>query len=104
MSLTPEGAAVFAEWARTPLAEAAIVVRNGTQEAHAALTGPPVLENDTVTLTAVFTEDEANFDWHQRDVVLNDVVIDSARGDFGRKSEGAIWTVVVPIELQAVAD
>lgn len=101
MSLTPEGAAAFAEWASTPLADATIVVRNATQEATAQLAGPPVIQGGVVTLRAEFAEQEANFDWQQRDVVLGDRVIDSQRGDFGRKSEGAIWTVEVPIELQS---
>jgi hypothetical protein len=104
VSLTPEGAAAFALWASLPLSEAVVVVRNDTQEARAFTQGPPVVTGGVVTLTAVFRENEANFDWQERQVVLGEEILDSERGDFGRKSEGAIWTVEVPIELQAAPD
>lgn len=99
MSLTPDGAAAFAEWASQNLAGAEVVVSDGDQEARAPLTQAPSVDGATVLLRAEFAEEQANFDWTERQIVLGDRVLDSVSGDFGRKSAGAIWAVEVPIEL-----
>lgn len=86
-------------WLAARLADASIVVANGTAEAAAALDGPPETEGQTVTLRATFREGDANFEWSERRVVVDGKTIDTARADMGRKVEGSVWTAVAELEL-----
>jgi hypothetical protein len=97
--LTPDGRSVLAGWVAAQLVGAELVISDGTTEARAPLSEPPLLDGPVVTLRAVFGEQEANFEWRQRGVVAGGELVDVDEGDFGRKAAGAVWTLEVPIEL-----
>jgi hypothetical protein len=109
--VTPDGLEWLWSGLTTRLATATIRVSDGDQVAEAALsrspeyvgvlTGQPVepeAPEETVTLvrislTAVFGPNEANFEWKQREIVVDGKVIDLTEEDLGRKAQGTASTL-----------
>lgn len=54
----------------------------------------PVLDGETVRLTATFGPADANFEWARREVLTAEgIVLDLVEEDMGRKVEPMTWTV-----------
>lgn len=103
--LTAEGAALL--WAiasgasEDSLAGASIVVSDGVLRARQPVIDISVTEG-TLTLTAVFGEQDANFEWTTAEVLsANGVVVDLELADNGRKAAGAVWTYETALQLGA---
>jgi hypothetical protein len=102
--LTPQGAqlllAIAAGASDDSLAGGSIAVSDGTRRSERPLDNPPDVQGQTVTLTAVFGEQDANFEWASADVLSkNGVVVDREAKDNGRKAAGAVWTLQTVLEL-----
>jgi hypothetical protein len=99
LSLTAEGAAAVAGWLAPQFANAVLVVSDGEQRASA----PAVVSTSeaVVLLSATFGEFDANFDWSRRAVELDGVEVDVEESDMGRKPLGAVWSLEVPISVEA---
>lgn len=99
MSLTTEGAAAVAGWLAPQFAGAQLVVSDGEQRASA----PAVVSTNeaVILLSATFGEFDANFDWRRRVVELDGVEVDVDELDMGRKPIGAVWSLEVPITVEA---
>lgn len=104
--LTPDGASLLWEIAvgatQDSLADASVVVSDGTLRAQVKLDTPPIVEGGKVTLVATFGEEVANFTWASAEVLsASGVVIDRAVADNGRKTAGAVWTIKTVLDLTA---
>lgn len=102
--LTAQGAqlllAIAAGASDDSLAGGSIAVSDGTRRSERPLDGTPEVQGPTVTLTAVFGEQDANFEWASADVLSkNGVVVDREAKDNGRKAAGAVWTLQTVLEL-----
>lgn len=97
---TERGLAHLSASLAADLESAQVVVTDGENRASAPVTSVEV-DGAEVTVTAVFGEDEANFSWTERDLVIGEEVIDRETADFGRKSVGATWTIEAVVDLRA---
>lgn len=100
--LTPEGAALLLQIATSGSEDeinGGLRVSDGTNVATTEVIETR-LDGGTVTLVGVFAEGFANFEWRIIEVVSKDnVVVDRAEADQGRKVAGAVWTLETSIEL-----
>lgn len=101
--LTVEGLpllwAILTRQSDDSLANARLVVHNGTQSASAELDVAPAIVGGQITFTATFGEADANFEWSSRELVSGlGVVIDREAQDLGRKAGGE-WTLQAVIDL-----
>jgi len=107
--LTTLGRSFFVAQLAESLRDAQLFISDGAdQRAEAPLDeGFPVESEETpgvLIFQATFGEDEANFDWYRRGIVLGpggpDSEIDADEGDDGRKAPGSIWTLRVLLNVQ----
>lgn len=101
MSLTADGAATLAQLLATQLQGGQLEVSDGNGSAdRAALTA--VADAAVVACRAVFSDQQANFEWRVRRVLdPAGRVVDEQAEDMGRKAPGAIWPLEVDIEVGA---
>jgi hypothetical protein len=102
---TPEGLARAIELLAEDLRGGYVIVRDGDNEPDEAQQAKAAIESVAVdgaqaTVTASFSEGEANFDWRQRLVAsASGVIVDFLEQDMGRKAPGAVWNVEAVLEL-----
>jgi hypothetical protein len=80
------------------LSDAVMVVSDGDQRAEQPVSRAE-LDGPEITVSATFGEQDANFEWKVREVVLGGVVLDRDEADGGRKVSGAIWEARTVISL-----
>lgn len=106
--LTSEGVARL--WELVAPQISAVRVSDGTQSADAAVTnvelGDPDQDGDTeITVTAVFQASEANFEWAEQSVVLEDgTVLDAEKKDLGRKTSASTAVATITLDLVATGE
>lgn len=98
LSLTPEGAVLAAQAIAERFAGAELVVGDGQVIARKPATIR--LEGPVIVLSVEFSELEANFEWSDRRVEVDGVIVDAEMADRGRKALGAIWTLEVEISAE----
>lgn len=104
---TPEGIARWAELLAEDLRGGVMIVRDGDGDAQEATAPIESVTADAgvVTVSAVFPEDAANFDWRVRYIAdANGVIIDREALDMGRKAAGAVWRIESVLELSPAED
>lgn len=81
-------------------AEGATIVVRGLDDQEATTPVTSTERIDTaVHFRGVFGENEANFEWTSRALVIGGEEIDLDVEDMGRKVQGAIWNVEVVLSL-----
>jgi hypothetical protein len=99
--LTPEGATAILNMCIGLADEIKVLAVIGPNGEEAYRFADQRVEGATLTLTASFPADEANFEWVRREVrTVKGTVVDRAEEDGGRKPVGAIWDLEVAIDLQ----
>lgn len=97
--LTPDGLAWVARLLESNFAGANIVVSDGTNKAVNPVT-EVAIEEGGVVLRTTFGEDEANFEWATRSIILPDgTEVDRIEEDQGRKAVGQVWGLEARIDL-----
>ena len=98
--MTPEARAWVAGLLAERLRDGQLVVSDGTTTASAPV--EVTIDGAVVIVTGVFDERAANFHWQRREVLAADgTVVDALDEDLGEKMFGAIWTLEVPLEVEA---
>lgn len=98
--MTPEGREELAQL-MVPWLKGTIRVSDGGNESASA-PAEATQEDGTIIVTAVFDERTANFAWRKREVLSQTgVVVDVAEKDYGEKTLGHVWTVEVPLGVDA---
>ena len=90
--ITADGARWLLALVAAAVTNASIVVRDGSG-ASASANATARVDGGELVLTAVFGEDEANFSWRERALLVGGVEVDVERRDEGRKAPGQVWTV-----------
>ncbi len=84
------------------LAGAQLQVGNGETAVAVPIESIEVAEDGTVKLVGTFGEEQANFDWRSRSILLADgTEIDRVEEDQGRKAQGSVWTLEAEVEFGA---
>lgn len=106
--LTPDGRRIYLDALAEKFKAAHIMVGDGQQRAEVPVEEFvwPDPENGTLSMSATFGEEVANFSWTERGIMLDGILVDHEEADGGRKILGASWTVdytvqVVPEEVPA---
>lgn len=98
--LTPEGKTAIGDLIASWVGDARVFVSDGSQRAEATVNGVYFeAEPSEVVFTATFGSDVANFNWSQRGVIVDGVVIDADEIDGGRKVLGMIREVTVRMKV-----
>lgn len=99
--LTQHGLGAAARAIAELLSGGSAEVTDGTQTARVPLASVTAA-GATVTATATFPAETANFDWRTRRLRDSDGnVVDESSGDYGRKAATSIWTLDTEIPLEA---
>lgn len=96
--ITEAGARWLLALVAAAVGNAQIVVRDGSGASATENATASVVDGDLV-LTAVFGEDEANFSWRERVLMVGGNEVDVERRDEGRKAPGAVWTVETVLSM-----
>lgn len=102
---TAEGIARWAELLAADLRGGKMIVGDGDGQEATAPIESVTTDAGAVTVSAVFPEDAANFDWRVRYIAsVSGVVVDGETLDMGRKAAGAVWRIESVLELSPAED
>lgn len=97
--LTPDGLAWVSRLLESGFEGATLVVTNGAGAKAVQSVTEVAVEEGGVVLRATFDEEEANFEWATRSIVLADgTEIDRIEADQGRKAVGQVWVLEARID------
>lgn len=99
--LTPDGSDLFLSVLHEQLPPVVVRVysEEGAFEDAPPNQGSPTITPEGLLYEATFGQDQANFHWVRRAIVVDDKVIDSTDEDMGVKVTGSAWTVKSFISL-----